>query len=66
MHIDSWGNEEHNPTGLTPKIKIKPALTPVGVDAFVVGSFLIICDLVIIWSFDIMPGCELFGCPYAN
>lgn len=28
-------NEEHNPQGLTPNNKIKTALTPVGVDAFV-------------------------------
>ena len=29
-------NEMHNPTGLTPNLKIKTALTPVGVDAGVI------------------------------
>ena len=38
-------NEEHNPQGLTPNNKIKTALTPVGVDAFVLCLYESIVDI---------------------
>ncbi len=39
-------NAGHNPTGLTPNIKIKTALTPVGVDAIVVPGFIMLFAVV--------------------
>jgi hypothetical protein len=38
---EGGANDEHNPQGLTPYLKIKTALTSVGVDAFVRRSFMI-------------------------
>ncbi len=37
-------NEEHNPQGLTPIINLnQTALTPVGVDAFVISGGILLC-----------------------
>jgi len=42
----------HNPTGLTPNIKIKTALTPVGVAAGVMPAFPFLFDFVL--SFNLV------------